>query len=455
MDDAEKTRLLRSDLIIRYAFSRAGIDVDDYLPTPMSLTDKVNRQSSTVFVPKSIKTLRVISKESSSLMWWQQAVSSQLMSFIEGHPYLGSRINFEKQELQRDLARQASIDRDLATVDLSSASDLISYDLVRRVFAGTSLYPLLVALRSRTTMLPSKRKFALAKYAPMGSAMSFPVETLIFACVCECAARHMDRDYGVYDARFRVYGDDIICPTTHFGEVAFLLTECGFRLNQSKTFTDSHHFRESCGGEYVDGYDVTPMKISRKFSSDTASLTTSPELFENLVSMANTAHAYKFWILRRYIIHLIKAGGVTPLFSDSPKRGLVSSEPTNFSAKRAYNRRRKHGGRWQEVEVKVHRIHTTHYQRSSVRKFRDGSVKVCLIRRDADELRYFLWCVRTRVRIGPLLVSSVSTEREWMDSNLRGQWYATIGDPESLPDIRVGGSIVTLKKEWNVLYHSV
>jgi len=454
MDDAEKCRLLGHDHIIRYALSRHGIDSGRFLPGELEPAP-INRRSTTVFVPKSIKTLRVISKESSALMWFEQAVARPLMDYIEADPYLGARINFAHQEVQMDLARRASIDRDLATVDLSSASDLISYDLVKRVFAGTSVLPLLVALRSRTTKLPSGREFALAKFAPMGSALAFPVETLIFACVCECAARHMDRDYGVTDFRYRVYGDDIICPTSHFGEVAFLLEQCGFRINQSKTFTGSHHFRESCGGEYVNGHDVTPMKISRKFSSDTTSLAKSPELFGNLVSLANTAYSYKFGTLRRYVIHLIQAAGVTPLFSDTLNEGIFSPFPTNYSSPHVYNRRRKNGERWQEREVKVHRIHTTRYRRSSVRRFRDGRVKVCLIRRDADDLRYFLWSIRTRVRIGPLLVSSVCTEREWMDTNLRGQWYATIGDPATLPDIHVGGSVTTLKKEWNVIHHSV
>jgi len=387
-----KYKLVQPDPMMRYVFKRyAGLDVDEY--APYGDGRETTRQSRIVFVPKSMKTKRVISMEPATLMYFQQGVDAQIREYVRGHRYLSARIDFNNQSKQREAAIRASRERDMATVDLSAASDTISYDLVKRVFHGTALYPFLVALRSRSTVLPSGKVVALTKYAPMGSSLTFPIETLLFACIVECAERYVKRNTGISDFRFRVYGDDIIVPNLSLDRTVSFLERSGFSINRDKTYADEARFRESCGCDAYDGVDVTPMRISRRFSARRAASRT-PGVFAALVDMANNAYVHQFWLLRRYVIHklLYKDSGelsaYIPLFSGDARYGLLSTEPTNFLTTRRWNEGLQRFERRAATVVSYRSVASPSVAWNSDRKaFEDGCVRPV----DFDDCRYFEW----------------------------------------------------------------
>lgn len=210
----------------------------DLPPYPRMSSKKLTRISTTIFVPKSLGSYRTISMEPASLMWHQKGVRNALMSLLrQRRHYILRRFQPEHQQPNRDLAWEGSIDGSFSTIDLSSASDTVSWFLVKEWFGNTSLYPWLLWTRSTHTKLPNGQEIKLRKFAPMGSDLCFPLETIIFAAITECAIIECGGD--PMTSRYRVYGDDIIVEKEYATAVCARLEQNGFILNKGKTFSDS------------------------------------------------------------------------------------------------------------------------------------------------------------------------------------------------------------------------
>lgn len=225
---------------------------------------EVDRRSELQFVPKSMITNRVISKEPAALMFMQLGLKEGLYRLFDTHPFLSKCISLEDQSKSQAMAIRGSKTAEYCTFDLSAASDSVSLDLVRYLTDGTPLWECLLATRSIQTHYSGKtgvdRVWTLNKFAPMGSACCFPIEVLVFGAICEFARR-------IKGSRklWRVYGDDLIIPQEYASEVARLLDDFNFTLNRRKSFSGSglHKFREACGVEAIDGFDITPWRLSR------------------------------------------------------------------------------------------------------------------------------------------------------------------------------------------------
>lgn len=317
-----KYRDVFEDDLIRYAFGSIFYDSNTIKSAP-------SRVSQTVFVAKSYKALRTISKEPATLMYLQQGIWREIDRVLVTSPYLRRRIDVHDQVRNQELAKQGSLFRNFATIDLSAASDSVSWTLVKRVFRGTKLLRYLVATRSTHTLLPDGDFIKMKKFAPMGSALCFPIETIIFAAICEVATRkiaRMRRERPIA-GNYSVYGDDIIVPTKAANETISMLTRLGFSVNQSKSFVrEDSWFRESCGGEYCNGTDVAPMMVSRRYNSALvdAGLT-------GCVDSANRAYSRGFKNLRHFFLtKLRRKTGFIPLFSP---QHLLSDNYTNYHTK--------------------------------------------------------------------------------------------------------------------------
>lgn len=321
----DKYLSLRFDDLLMYVVQR--VNGTDLLGGP-----GLRRMSKTVFVPKSYKAFRTISMEPAPLMWWQQHVLRCLNRTIK-RSALGRHYNPEDQAHNRELAWIGSIDGSYATIDLSSASDLVSWSLVKQVFKGTPVLQWLFATRSISTILPDGSVIPLKKFAPMGSALSFPVEVIVFSAIVETALHEcgLDPDY-------LVYGDDIIIPTQAASAVISLLEQHGFRVNKRKTWStvgDGPLYRESCGGEYLGGVDVTPLRIPRNFRG--FSTKRDSNTFTGLVDFANECFIPSpscRWLLINELLSLPKS--LRPIFS-SDEVGLFSSQPTNWHLNKRWN----------------------------------------------------------------------------------------------------------------------
>lgn len=312
-----KYRDLTKDPLLAYSF-------DPFIHEEDRILSHLSRYSHTIFVPKSYKSFRTISMEPTTLMFYQQAVLSSITEHVYRDYDMRSRFGWKDQSRNVRLARLGSTNRDYSTIDLSAASDLVSWKLVKLLFRGTPLLRYLVSTRSHSTVLPSGRTLVLKKFAPMGSALCFPIETIIFAAVCEFVMK----EHG-FSTDYSVYGDDIIVPTFATDDVIYVLEALSFKVNTSKSFTDPNcWFRESCGGDFVDGHEITPMRISRTFDDD------SPiEKYTSDRDMANEAYRRGFSLLRLYFINRTREK-VEPLFGPNH---LLSDMATNFHLPSRFN----------------------------------------------------------------------------------------------------------------------
>lgn len=210
--------------------------------------------SKTVVVPKDHKTRRVIAAEPTWTQWCQQGVKGALYRSIPKHPIFRGRVSFEHQELQRGLLSRPNI----ATIDLSDASDTLRMQhLLMLTKHDYAVREILADLRTPLTLYKGRILPTVGLY-PMGAAVCFPVETLVFglATFCYCLA-----EVGRPPQTWGVFGDDIIVDTALAGGLCSFLSRSGFKPNLSKTFIGGA-FVESCGVMLYKGIDITPMKLS-------------------------------------------------------------------------------------------------------------------------------------------------------------------------------------------------
>lgn len=213
-----------------------------------------------LFVPKDSRGPRTIACEPNEYMWVQQGLRKALYSHIEQHPLTKGRINFTDQNVNKELAKLASSSsRHLATVDLKDASDSVSCNLVDRLFSGLPrLLKKLYASRTPVSVLPDGELVVLKKFCAMGSAMCFPIEALCFyslTIACYSWFEHLVPEVWVY-------GDDIVVNSEILAFMTKVFSELGLTINVDKSFSKGA-FRESCGGDYFAGFDVTPIRCRR------------------------------------------------------------------------------------------------------------------------------------------------------------------------------------------------
>lgn len=255
-------------------------------------------------VPKTQKGPRIIASEPTAHQWIQGGIQRWLENAIDS-TFLRQAICLRDQEPSRQLAKQASLTGDLATVDLSAASDRLSTRLVEFVFQGNhSLLDALHACRTRTYRLPDGRSGVLRKFAPMGSACTFPVQSIVFATIAAFAvmeANGLDiTPDTVHDAysQVRVFGDDIVVPGYAYPMLASALAECGLKVNASKSFATGN-FRESCGMDAFKGVDVTPAYARSSYE------TTDPATLSSVVECSNNFHLKGLWRSADYLLKLV------------------------------------------------------------------------------------------------------------------------------------------------------
>lgn len=156
------------------------------------------------------------------------------------------------QPLHRRLAQSASSRGHLATIDLSNASDTVSFQLVK-LLLPPMWFDLLCSLRSPFTYFQGKW-VRLEKFSSMGNGYTFELETLLFLAVSMVLTELCGSPVEV-GCNVSVYGDDIIVPTDAAPSVVACLSFLGLTANRKKTFL-SGPFRESCGGDFFHGVPV-------------------------------------------------------------------------------------------------------------------------------------------------------------------------------------------------------
>lgn len=213
------------------------------------------RGNSLLTVPKTALVDRPICVEPGANVYLQLGLGSLLRRGL-----LRWGIDLSSQETNRMLALEGSHDQSWATIDLSSASDTIARVLVQVLFNYSTKtrtwFRAMDKLRCYWTRYPDATWRLNHKFSSMGNGFTFELETIIFYSLVSSVA---DIVGGKCAA---VYGDDIIVNPAIFDEVQQVLSWCGFSLNAKKSFR-SGYFRESCGMNAWDGYELPSYRLEK------------------------------------------------------------------------------------------------------------------------------------------------------------------------------------------------
>lgn len=243
-----------------------------------------------LLVPKDSRGPRLISCEPKEFQWLQQGIMTRLVQHLESHPLTRNVIHFTDQGHNRQRALEGSVDGRYATLDLKEASDRVSLNVVRLLFPE-HVFRALDACRSRTTELPSGELVALNKFAPMGSALCFPIMALTIWAILQGG--------GITDDTCLVYGDDIILPREISMYGIKLLEQFGLKVNMHKSCQNGF-FRESCGMDAFLGEPVTPVRLRTVWSHTDAAST-----YASFLAYANEFASGGYIEVANYIADLI------------------------------------------------------------------------------------------------------------------------------------------------------
>lgn len=205
-------------------------------------------------VPKNSDIDRVACKEPDLNMFLQKGLGNQIRKSLR---MVG--IDLNDQTVNQELARKGAITGQLMTLDLSSASDSVTIELVRRLLPINWFY-YLDLFRSHVTEIDGV-EHVNEMFSSMGNGFTFELESLLFYSITRATAYFC----GV-KGQLSVYGDDIIAPAALGYDLVSALAFCGFKVNDAKSFMDGP-FRESCGKHWHGSSDVTPFYLRKPFQT--------------------------------------------------------------------------------------------------------------------------------------------------------------------------------------------
>lgn len=176
-----------------------------------------------VQVPKTALTNRMIAAEPTANAFAQQSVGRYIRRRL-----LSKGVDLAHQEVNQKLAFEAIV-RDLCTIDLQSASDTVSLNLVD-LLLPPDWFDFLDTLRCRKSLLEG-RWYLVEKFSSMGNAFTFELESLIFWAITDAVADY--HNLGVTERTVSVYGETS-SAIKRSKEMSFL---CSGTLASSLTLT--------------------------------------------------------------------------------------------------------------------------------------------------------------------------------------------------------------------------
>lgn len=366
----KKFHHLSLDLRLQHLLRFEENTLSSFSPVPFG---PQNRTSRVIFVPKTWKKLRGISAEPAGLQYFQQGVF-KMMNLNLKRSLFSRYLDLNDQAPSGKLALEGSRCGNLSTIDLTSASDSVTRSLVKDIIPNCYLKRWLFGTRSTHTDVNGSI-VEIAKFAPMGSATCFPLESLIFMGCALLAYRRsgLNNHYGC-----RVFGDDIIVNSSVSHELLDILTCLGFRVNTRKSFLGGD-FRESCGVDAWRGHLVTPLKIKKlNFDLDSGDRL-GGDHHSRFVSLCNDLYSRGYKSLRSFLLRKIlntrvsknHYGASLTVFGDGTRGSVFSPYPNNF-----------HVGR----SVKYQRV------------FLDAICWVPVSAPVPDDIAYFEWKLRASTR---------------------------------------------------------
>lgn len=360
-------------------------------------------------VPKTQKGPRLIAAEPTAHQWAQGSLLRWLEQAISTSP-LGLSIDFRNQGYSGALALESSRTQEYATIDLSEASDRVTCRLVEYVFQShLTLLDCLHACRTRSIRIPlALRKdrietlIQLNKFSTMGSAVTFPVQTIVFTLIAHFAMMIDDEDWDVTNhgmrsraTSIRVFGDDIIIKAKYYETMSMLLRELGLKVNTEKSFYKGY-FREACGVDAFMGYDVTPAYLRTPYDPR------KPASLGSIIEASNNFHKKGLWFAADYLARTVPSNELELVMKGNEARWSLTLY--------TFCGHVTHDGniRWNKA---LHRYERLSIQLTSKQKLKKGSGKASL-------LQYFVEDP-TRAEIphwesGQAMRPSIKKQRRWV-----------------------------------------
>jgi hypothetical protein len=156
-------------------------------------------------------------------------------------------ITFRDQTRNQQLCLEGSRTSDLATVDLSAASDRMTCDVVGLIFRRNP--HLLLGLQASRTRFVTQNlvsdlptEIRLRKFSTMGSACTFPIQSIVFLTIviasvlCQRNKSVTLRNICDLFGEVSVFGDDIIVPNDSRDLLYRALETMFFSVNTDKSF---------------------------------------------------------------------------------------------------------------------------------------------------------------------------------------------------------------------------
>jgi hypothetical protein len=209
------------------------------------------------FAPKNSEISRTCCTEAHLNLLIQKSIGAYLeRSCLE---YFGISLS-SQPDRNRWLACKGSIDGTFGTIDLTSASDSISVQLIMKALRPCFFKAMLFMSRSELLVLPDGKHVVPRMISTMGNGFTFPLQTVIFASVVRSVYQLMGFPSDCSRTQFGVFGDDIIVRREAYDFVCRMLNKLGFSVNDGKSFC-SGPFRESCGHDYYNGVNIRGVYI--------------------------------------------------------------------------------------------------------------------------------------------------------------------------------------------------
>lgn len=213
---------------------------------------------------------RTICTEPSLNMLFQKALSVVFERLLL--VYYGYKPDVQP-DLNGFLAWAGSIDGEISTIDLTSASDLNSLKMLEWLLPDW-VFAALLDCRSPVTSIDGST-VTLHMMSSMGNGFTFSLMTYVFSVMLKAVAIECQFDFERFSCehtRYGVFGDDIVIPTELYTPVVWTLQALGHVPNLEKSYSTGY-FRESCGTDCYKGYNVRGVYCKRlRHSADVHSL---------------------------------------------------------------------------------------------------------------------------------------------------------------------------------------
>jgi hypothetical protein len=257
--------------------------------------DKLDCETSArvLLVPKDSRGPRLISCEPLEFQYVQQGLGRAIVDWVERHPLTRGSVNFTNQQPNQFGALLGSSTGRYSTLDLKEASDRVTRGLVKLLFPD-NVFRYLDACRSLSTILPDGRTLKLRKFAPMGSALCFPVMALTIWSILRSISSDADARKSVL-----VYGDDVVVRADQTANAIITLESFGLLVNRDKT-CDHGFFRESCGVDAYKGENVTPVRIRTTWHR-----TIAANVYTSYVESSNNFYKHGYHLVSKFIAEMV------------------------------------------------------------------------------------------------------------------------------------------------------